>query len=118
MLLALGSCFFLGSLFRSLSLARTAIHHRYDTVMGVCIGSGGRMFSRYRNIYLIDGFGNETALLLDKKLSVREGHLYRFYFQSERYTPLGNNYPALSLTGHSFLGYEEVPKNLLCPPAE
>lgn len=25
---------------------------------------------------------------------------------------------ALSLTGQTFLGYEELPDNLLCPPAE
>lgn len=117
-LLALGSCFFLGSLLRALSVARTALHQQYDTVTGVCIGRERTMFCRYQKIYFIDDGGNETALLLEKKLSVREGHLYRFYFQPGYPAPLGNNHLALSLTGQTFLGYEELPNNLLCPPAK
>lgn len=118
MLLILGICFLLGCMLRSVSLYRTVIHRKYDTVTGVCIGTCSSPLRRYRKIYLIDADGNETALLLGKSTPIKKGALYRFYFQTDLRTLSGNDYLDAALSAHAFLGYEELPQNLLCPPIE
>lgn len=117
MLLVLGTAFFLGCLIRSGSLLHTMIYQKYDTVTGVCIGSCSSLLHRYRKIYLVDDSGNETALLLGKQERIKKGALYRFYFQTNSHIPWGSDYLDATLSTHTFLGYEELPQNLLLPPA-
>lgn len=117
-LLALGTTFLLGCLIRSGFLCHIMIHQKYSTITGVCIGSCSSLLRKYRKVYLIDDDGNETALLLGKGELIKKVALYRFYFHSDNLTSFGNNYLDTALAAHTFLGYEELPQNLLCQPAE
>lgn len=117
-LLALGIAFLLGCLTRSGFLCHIMIHQKYRTITGVCIGSCSSLLRKYRKIFLVDEDGNETTLLLGKGELIKKGALYRFYFQSDNLSLFGNNYLDADLTAHIFLGYEELPRNLLCQPAE
>lgn len=107
-ILVLGGLLFICCVFRSKSIWTLISNDRYEMVEGVCSGVTSPPFRRYRKIHLLDGNGAEFTLLLDRNARFHIGTPYRFYFQKDARSLVGNPYLDASLSTNTFLGYEEI----------
>lgn len=107
-ILVLGGVLLICCAFRSRILWKLISDEHYETVQGVCTGISSPTFWRYRKIYLLDGYGAEFTLLLDRNARFHIGVQYCFYFQKETNPLMGMPYLDAVLSTNAFLGYEEV----------
>ena len=70
-------------LLRCLLFYRIAFERDYEIVEGVCIELGRAGLKKQRTVRLLQEDGNEYAVCLDKRLSLRIGNRYRFYFRKD-----------------------------------
>lgn len=66
---------------RCTSFYRMARSDGYEVVEGVCIELGRSGMKKQRSVRLLQLDGNEYAVMLDKRMTLRIGNLYRLYFQ-------------------------------------
>lgn len=82
-LLMLSVLLALCTLFRCLLFYRMAFEGAYEIVEGICIELGRAGLKKQRTVRLLQEDGNEYAVFLDKRLSLRIGNRYRFYFRKD-----------------------------------
>jgi len=66
---------------RCVSFYRMARSDGYEVVEGVCIELGRPGMKKQRSVRLLQMDGNEYAVMLDKRTTLRIGNLYRLYFR-------------------------------------
>lgn len=107
---------------RCVSFYRMARSDGYEVVEGVCIELGRPGMKKQRSVRLLQMDGNEYAVMLDKRMPLRIGNLYRLYFRQappnqisglERYLAQ-DQFLGLENLGEYHEGAEEAPAD----PAE
>lgn len=66
---------------RCVSFYRMARSDGYEVVEGICIELGRSGLKKQRRVRLLQMDGNEYAVMLDKRMPLRIGNLYRLYFR-------------------------------------
>ena len=106
-LLVLGGILFLWCLLKGWILYRSIHAGHYECVTGICNSVSQPPFRRYKKVCLTLADGKETTLLLGLQTKIKPGTWYRFYFQSDPASQLGNEYLDAALSTNVFLGCEE-----------
>lgn len=66
---------------RCVSFYRMARSNGYEVVEGICIELGRSGMKKQRSVRLLQMDGNEYAVMLDRRMPLRIGNLYRLYFR-------------------------------------
>lgn len=91
---------------RSVSFYRMARSNGYEVVEGVCIELGRPGMKKQQSVRLLQMDGNEYAVMLDKRTTLRIGNLYRLYFRQAPPSQLSGL--ERYLAQDQFLGLEDL----------
>lgn len=91
---------------RCVSFYRMARSDGYEVVEGVCIELGRSGMKKQRRVRLLQMDGNEYAVMLDKRTTLRIGNLYRLYFRQT--PPSQMSGLEQHLAQDQFLGLEDL----------
>lgn len=91
---------------RCVAVYRVITAGSYAVVSGVCIGLGHAGLKKHWEVRLLQTDGAEYTVKLDKRLPLRIGNCYRFYFQR----PPAGETPAFNayLEDSQLLGFEDL----------
>ncbi len=108
-ILTLGCILCIWCLFRGLVMRHNIRAERYVSIIGQCTAIIRPAFHRYTKVYLTLDDGSETILLLNDQKRIKPDTWYRFYFQINSSSRLGNDYLDAAFSANGLLGYEEIP---------
>ena len=94
--------------FRCLSFYRIVMTGCYEVISGVCIGLGHSGLKRYRSVRMLLNDGSEYKISLDKRISLRIGNQYHFYFRSTPGTDNKQKVSGQALMDSQFLALTDL----------
>lgn len=93
---------------RCLFFYRTAAAGNYETITGICIGLGHAGLKRSRTVRILLPDGTEYEVALDKRIALRIGNRYQFYFRRAPGLPNGQVLPGQALMDSQFLALADL----------
>ena len=93
---------------RCFAFYRTVMAGNYEVVSGICIGLGRAGWKKYRTVRLLLTDGTECEITLDKRISLRIGNRYQFYFRTAPGISETTQLPGRHLMDSSFLALSDL----------